>query len=35
MQFLKKEVLQSKGIQQLVSTDIKELISFAEMDKRL
>ncbi|MCH83595.1 hypothetical protein A2U01_0004421, partial [Trifolium medium] len=34
MQFLKKEVLQSKGIQQLVSTDMKELISFAEMDKR-
>ncbi|KAI5402823.1 protein PSK SIMULATOR 2 isoform X2 [Lathyrus oleraceus] len=34
IQFLKKEVLQSEGIQQLVSTDMKELISLAEMDKR-
>lgn len=34
IQFLKKEVLQSKGIQQLVSTDMKELISLAEADKR-
>lgn len=34
IQFLKKEVLNSEGIQQLVSTDMEELISFAEMDKR-
>ncbi|CAJ2642934.1 unnamed protein product [Trifolium pratense] len=34
MQLLKREILQSKAIQQLVSTDMKELISFAEMDKR-
>ncbi|XP_073225431.1 protein PSK SIMULATOR 2-like isoform X2 [Cicer arietinum] len=34
IQFLKKEVLQSEGIQQLVSTDMKELICLAEVDKR-
>ncbi|KAJ1421623.1 hypothetical protein SESBI_13575 [Sesbania bispinosa] len=34
IQFLKKEVLQSEGIQQLVSTDTKELLSFAEANKR-
>lgn len=34
IQFLKKEVLQSEGVQQLVSTDMKELISLAEVDKR-
>ncbi|AES74020.1 hypothetical protein MtrunA17_Chr3g0142751 [Medicago truncatula] len=34
IQFLKKEVLNSEGIQQLVSTDMEELISFAEVDKR-
>lgn len=34
IQFLKKEVLQSEGIQMLVSTDMKELIALAEADKR-
>ncbi|KAF1893618.1 hypothetical protein Lal_00002120 [Lupinus albus] len=33
--FLKNEVLQSKGVQQLVSTDMEELLSLAEADKRL
>ncbi|CAI8606212.1 unnamed protein product [Vicia faba] len=33
IQFLKREVLQSEGIQQLVLTDMKELISLSEMDK--
>ncbi|KAE9603527.1 hypothetical protein Lalb_Chr11g0061871 [Lupinus albus] len=32
--FLKNEVLQSKGVQQLVSTDMEELLSLAEADKR-
>ncbi|XP_020236040.1 uncharacterized protein LOC109815672 [Cajanus cajan] len=34
IQFLKMEVLQSEGVQLLVSTDMKELISLAEADKR-
>lgn len=34
IQFLKKEVLQSEGVQLLVSTDMKELIALAEADKR-
>ncbi|KAK7280752.1 hypothetical protein RJT34_25819 [Clitoria ternatea] len=34
IQFLKKEILQSEGVQQLVSTDSKELIGFIEVDKR-
>lgn len=34
IQFLKKEILQSEGVQQLVSSDTKELISFIEADKR-
>ncbi|KAK7283418.1 hypothetical protein RIF29_12920 [Crotalaria pallida] len=32
--YLKKEILQSKGVQLLVSTDIEELLSLAEADKR-
>ncbi|MED6106393.1 hypothetical protein PIB30_004167 [Stylosanthes scabra] len=34
IQFLKKEILQSEGVQQLVSTDMTELINLAEADKR-
>lgn len=34
IQFLKKEVLQSEGVQQIVSADMEELISLAEADKR-
>ncbi|XP_028766438.1 uncharacterized protein LOC114724284 isoform X1 [Neltuma alba] len=34
IQTLKKEVLQSEGLQHLVSTDMKELLSLAEADKR-
>ncbi|RDX65210.1 hypothetical protein CR513_56149, partial [Mucuna pruriens] len=34
IQFLKKEILQSEGLQLLVSTDTKELIGFVEADKR-
>ncbi|XP_004499279.1 protein PSK SIMULATOR 2-like isoform X2 [Cicer arietinum] len=34
IQLLKNEILQSEGVQQLVSTDTKELISFIEADKR-
>ncbi|CAA3021486.1 Hypothetical predicted protein [Olea europaea subsp. europaea] len=34
IQFLKKEVLHSEGIQQLVSTDMNELLSLAASDKR-
>ncbi|KAL1343951.1 protein PSK SIMULATOR 2 isoform X1 [Arachis hypogaea] len=34
IQFLKKEILQSKGVQQLVSTDMTELINLAAADKR-
>ena len=32
--FLKKEILQSEGVQHLVSTDTKELMSLVEADKR-
>lgn len=35
IQILKKEILQSKGLQHLVSTDMKELLRLAEADKRL
>ncbi|WVY89020.1 hypothetical protein V8G54_037871 (chloroplast) [Vigna mungo] len=34
IQFLKKEILQSEGLQHLVSTDTKELIGLVEVDKR-
>ncbi|KAJ9165964.1 hypothetical protein P3X46_020774 [Hevea brasiliensis] len=34
VQFLKKEILHSKGVQQLVSTDVKELLILAAADKR-
>ncbi|GMI82484.1 PSK SIMULATOR 2 [Hibiscus trionum] len=34
IQFLKKEVLQSEGVQKLVSTNMKELQSIAAADKR-
>lgn len=34
IQFLKKEILQSEGVLQLVSTDTKELIGLVETDKR-
>lgn len=34
IQLLKNEILQSEGVQKLVSTDTKELISFVEADKR-
>lgn len=35
IQFLKKEILHSEGVQQLVSTNMKELLSIAAADKRL
>lgn len=34
IQFLKKEILHSEGVQLLVSTDMKELLSIAAADKR-
>ncbi|KAK3007659.1 hypothetical protein RJ639_014301 [Escallonia herrerae] len=34
IQFLKKDILHSEGVQQLVSTDIKELLCIAAADKR-
>ncbi|XP_027329313.1 uncharacterized protein LOC113845859 isoform X2 [Abrus precatorius] len=34
IQFLKKEILQSEGVHQLVSCDTKELIGLIEVDKR-
>ncbi|XP_052202083.1 protein PSK SIMULATOR 2 [Diospyros lotus] len=34
IQFLKKDILHSEGVQQLVSTDMKELLSIAAADKR-
>lgn len=34
IQFLKKEILHSEGVQQLVSTDMTELLSIAAADKR-
>ncbi|KAI9113131.1 hypothetical protein K1719_015656 [Acacia pycnantha] len=34
IQILKKEIFQSEGLQHLVSTDMKELLSLAEADKR-
>lgn len=34
VQFLKKEVLNSEGVRQLVSTDIDELLRIAASDKR-
>ncbi|KAF8023573.1 hypothetical protein BT93_F0936 [Corymbia citriodora subsp. variegata] len=34
IQFLKKEILHSEGVQQLVSRDMKELLSIAAADKR-
>ncbi|KAI7729485.1 hypothetical protein M8C21_026390 [Ambrosia artemisiifolia] len=34
IQFLKKEILHSKGVQFLVSTDMKELLKIAAADKR-
>ncbi|KAI8013473.1 hypothetical protein LOK49_LG05G03777 [Camellia lanceoleosa] len=34
VQFLKEEVLHSEGVQQLVSKDMKELLSIAAADKR-
>ncbi|KAA8537514.1 hypothetical protein F0562_027122 [Nyssa sinensis] len=34
VQFLKKEILHSEGVQQLVSTEMKELLSIAAADKR-
>ncbi|KAM7514059.1 hypothetical protein LguiA_003642 [Lonicera macranthoides] len=34
IQFLKKEILRSEGVQQLVSTDTNELLSIAASDKR-
>ncbi|XP_027149732.1 uncharacterized protein LOC113750023 [Coffea eugenioides] len=34
IRFLKKEILHSEGVQQLVSTDMKELLSIAATDKR-
>lgn len=34
IKILKKEVLLLEGVQQLVSTNMKELISLAEVDKR-
>ncbi|CAN1824544.1 Protein PSK SIMULATOR 2 [Linum perenne] len=33
--FLKKEILHSEGVKQLVSTDMKELLAIAASDKRL
>lgn len=35
IQFLKKEILHGEGVQQLVSTDVQELLSIAAADKRL
>lgn len=35
VQLLKKEILPSEGVQLLVSTDMKELLSIAAADKRL
>lgn len=35
IQVLKKEILHSEGVQQLVSTNMKELLSIAAADKRL
>lgn len=35
VQFLKKEILHSEGVQELVSTDLKELLILAAADKRL
>ncbi|KAM7521222.1 hypothetical protein LguiB_020184 [Lonicera macranthoides] len=34
IQFLKKEILHSEGVQRLVSTDVQELLSIAAADKR-
>ncbi|KAK4746125.1 hypothetical protein SAY87_012437 [Trapa incisa] len=34
IQFLKKDILQSKGVQLLVTSDMKELLSIAASDKR-
>lgn len=34
VQFLKKEILHSEGVKQLVSTDMRELLSLAAADKR-
>lgn len=34
IQFIKKDVLHSEGVQKLVSTDMKELLSIAAFDKR-
>lgn len=34
VQFLKKEILHSEGVQKLVSTDMQELLILAAMDKR-
>ncbi|KAA8528756.1 hypothetical protein F0562_036111 [Nyssa sinensis] len=34
VQFLKKEILHSEGVQKLVSTDMKELLTIAAADKR-
>jgi len=34
IQFLKNEVLQSEGVQLLVSNDVEKLITLAEADKR-
>lgn len=34
IQILKKEILHSQGVQLLVSTDMKELLSIAAADKR-
>lgn len=35
IQFLKKDILHSEGVQQLVSTDMNQLLSIAAADKRL
>lgn len=35
VEYLKKEILPSKGVQQLVSTNMKELLAIAAGDKRL
>lgn len=35
VEYLKKEILPSKGVQQLVSTNMKELLTIAAADKRL
>lgn len=34
IQFLKKDVLHSEGVQKLVSTNMKELLSIAAADKK-